>query len=190
VLKLRERKCRIPKKIPWAQKSAFKPVDSYQFQIGTRSNGARRDAVTRMIENKFVVQSFMTSTTTRARETALEFGMAPHAFPATQAPLEGVRPNAKRGTFYKIVLPLSICAQIILRECCGILQRCKSPQRDRAFEYRLKSTSPLLRQVFTGGRQRQLPMLDAPDRDQMLGNTPHSGSLSANNQYFETVVVI
>ena len=40
VLKLRERKCPIPKKIRWAhrpKKSAFKRVDSDQFQIGTRS---------------------------------------------------------------------------------------------------------------------------------------------------------
>jgi hypothetical protein len=82
-------------------------------------NGARRDAVTRTIENKFAVQSFMTSTTTRARETALEFGVAPHAFPSTQASPRrnaGI-PVAEHGTFYRIMLLLLISPQIILREC-------------------------------------------------------------------------
>jgi hypothetical protein len=33
-------------------------------------------------------------------------------------------------------------------------------------------------------------MFDTSNRDQMLGNIPHSRGLPANNQYFETVVVI
>jgi hypothetical protein len=48
----------------------------------------------------------------------------------------------------------------------------------------------LLRQVFTGGRQHQLPVLDAPDRNQMIGNTPHRRCPPANHRDFQTVVMI
>jgi hypothetical protein len=34
-----------------------------------------------------------------------------------------------------------------------------------------RSTKSLLRHVLTGARQHQLPVVYAPDRDQMLGNT-------------------
>jgi hypothetical protein len=53
-----------------------------------------------------------------------------------------------------------------------------------------RSTKSLLRQVLTGARQHQLPVVYAPDRDQMLGNTLYNRGLSAHYEHFEAMVVI
>ncbi len=53
-----------------------------------------------------------------------------------------------------------------------------------------RSTKSLLRQVLTGARQHQLPVVYAPDRDQMLGNTLYNRGLPAHYEHFEAMVVI
>ena len=50
--------------------------------------------------------------------------------------------------------------------------------------------APLLRQIFACGSQRQPPVLDASDCDQMVCNTSDNGGFPTNNQDFETVIVI
>jgi hypothetical protein len=42
-----------------------------------------------------------------------------------------------------------------------------------------RSTKSLFRHVLTGARQHQLPVVYAPDRDQMLGNTLYNRGLPA-----------
>ena len=44
-----------------------------------------------------------------------------------------------------------------------------------------RSTKSLLRQVLTGARQHQLPVVYAPDRDQMLGNTLYNRGFPARS---------
>lgn len=54
----------------------------------------------------------------------------------------------------------------------------------------MQNDKALLRQVLAGGSQYELPVLDAPDCDQMLSNTPHYRCPTADNQDFQAVVMI
>ena len=100
------------------------------------------------------------------------------------------------GTIYKIVLHTVNFRQEnnFLRNQCSeyswsVTKPIREP-RTRERQIYTRSTKPLRRQVFTGGRQHQLPVLDAPDGDQMLGDTLYNRGLPAHHEHFETVVVI
>ena len=51
-----------------------------------------------------------------------------------------------------------------------------------------RSTKSLLRHVLTGARQHQLPVVYAPDRDQMLGNTLYNRGLPAHYDVLRRVL--